>query len=539
MKICQYLLEKDIREKLLANPVSKALCEQLAANLESVYNFSDKVNRDLLFHVSSMVYLINSELQGKDYRLKYFDIDSLGIENECGKLAITAKIGAYMHYEKTLELNEKLIVFRGEKHTLFQLLQEACNTNQLNLKQTAFRVLRDAFDKIGKNEQLRSQYAKDETLAKELFELVMQNWEFPIRGFANSMEEVFFNYLTLFPSEAEKVALMKRIVKEFPSNTRRKFASLRLILRGVDIDEYLKNAPSILTELLCFEKVGGATYVVQLFKEILNQAYLKLTAKYPKDKARVITEWTGFWIEEYVKVITTATQEHVEDLNEYVNPQIFTVCEKSLPLVIKRLFSTEIKSSATFQSVQASLLRYARSKDIFVCEKNQWNLKGADTDFKMDWSKFISEIICHQNRHIALDAMRIVLEPKKDSLNPHPIEYELLERALIYDTKNSYPDFRNDMSVAIKKFLHRLRNNLNPHFKKVTSQETFESQVTSEATFKQFVDFMVNFKTTVLRENYPDAPYESIYPLLENAKIIYESFNDQPFYFRKKTRFEG
>ena len=75
MKICQYLLEKDIREKLLANPVSKALCEQLAANLESVYNFSDQVNRELLFHVSSMVYLINSELQGKDYRLKYFDIE--------------------------------------------------------------------------------------------------------------------------------------------------------------------------------------------------------------------------------------------------------------------------------------------------------------------------------------------------------------------------------------------------------------------------------------------------------------------------------
>jgi hypothetical protein len=43
----------------------------------------------------------------------------------------------------------------------------------------------------------------------------------------------------------------------------------------------------------------------------------------------------------------------------------------------------------------------------------------------------------------------------------------------------------------------------------------------------------------LLRENYPDAPYESVYPLLESVKVVYESFNNQPFYFRKKTRFEG
>lgn len=532
-------MEKENREKFLADAPSKASCLQLVKDLESIYQFSDKVNRDLLFHVSFMVYLLNNDLLGQDYRFKFFDIDSLGIHNDCAKIAIVSKIGAFLHYEKTMDFKEKMISFKNEKHTLFDLLQDACSTNQLNLKQTAFRVLKDAFDKIGKSESLVVQYNADEDLKASLFQLVMQNWEFPIRGFANSMEDVFCNYLTLYSGEEIKLKLMKQILVEFPGNSRRKFASLRLILKGVDIDEFLKSAPGIIRDLLLFEKVGGSAYVVQLFKEILNQAFIKISSKHPKDKSKAIEEWTEFWIDDYVTVITEGTQEHIEDMNEFVNPHIFAICEKSLPVVIKRLFTTSKGSSATLQSVQASLLRFARSKDIFVCEDNVWKLKGAEEDLKVDWSKFISEIICHQNRHIALDALRVVLEPKKDSLNPQPVEYELLERALIFDSKNSYPDFRNDMSVTVKKFLHRLRNNLNPIFKKIENQDSFENQVTSSPVFKQFVDFMEKFKNIVIKEFYPDAPYESVYPLLENCKIIYESFNDQPFYFRKKTRFEG
>lgn len=539
MKIAQYLLEKDTRDTFMAEDVSKKRCAKFVSDLETIYNFSDKVNRDLLFHVSFMVYLLNTDLLGPTYRFQFFDIDSLGLQSDCAKIAIVSKIGAFLHYEKNMDFKETMISFKGEKHTLFSLLQDTCGTNQLTLKQTAFRVLKDAFDKIGKNESLKAQYEADESLKTSLFQLVMQNWEFPIRGFANTMEDIFCNYLTLFDGEEDKLNLMKQIMSEFPANSRRKFASLRLILKGVDIDQFLKNAPGIIKDLLLFEKVGGAAYVVQLFKEILNQAFTKINAKHPKDKNKAIEEWTEFWIEDYVTVVSTSTQEHVEDMNEYVNPHIFAICEKSLPVVIKRLFSSKLEASSTLQSVQASLLRSARSKDIFVCEENTWKLKGAEEDLKVDWSKFISEIICHQNRHIALDALRIVLEPKKDSLNPQPIEYELLERALVFDSKNSYPDFRNDMSVTVKKFLHRLRNNFNPFFKKVVDQNSFEDQVTASPLFKQFVDFMEKLKTLVIRDFYPDAPYESIYPLLESAKIVYESFNDQPFYFRKKTRFEG
>lgn len=539
MKIFQFLIEQEFRDKIMKFEDSAAKRARLIQELESVYKFSDKVNRDMLYHVSYVVYQLNSENLGKEYRYSYFDIDALGIENDCAKIAIVSKVGAFLNHEKTADLQDKLITFRGEKSTLFDQLQDSCSTNQLNLKQSAFRVLRDACDKIARNETLFKQYQADQELQKSLFQLVMQNWEFPIRGFANSMEEVFANYLNLYPTEAEKLALMKQIVTEFPSNSRRKFASLKLILRGVDVDEFLKISPGIVRDLLQFEKVGGSAFVVQLFKEILNQAFNKINKKYPKDKNRAIKEWTDFWIEDYIEVVVNGTTEIVEDLNEYVNPHIFSICEKSLPLVIAKLFNSSKKSTLTFQSVQASLLRYARSKDIFVCEDNTWKLKGIDEQTNVDWTKFIEEIICHSNRHIALDAIKIVTEPKKDSLNPQEVEYQLLERALVYDTKNSYPDFRNDMSVTVKRFLHRLRNNFSPSFKKVTSSDAFEELVSQDSIFRQFVDFMTNFKTILLRETYPDAPYESVFPLMESCRIIYDSFNENPFYFRKKTRFDG
>ena len=539
MKICQYIMDKEFRDRIMKGEANTQKRSKLILDLESVYKFSDKVNRDMLFHVSFIIYLLNSEVHGAEYRYKFFDIDSLGIDGDCAKIAIVSKVGAFLHHEKTADINEAFILFRGSKTTLFEQLQDACSTNQLNLKSTAFRTLKDAFDKIAKNESLFKQYVSNLELQKTLFQLVMQNWEFPIRGFANSMEDVFSNYLDLYPTEQEKLALMKQIVTEFPSNSRRKFASLKLVLRGVDVDEFLKISPGIVRDLLQFERLGGSAFVVQLFKEILNQAFLKINKKHPKDKNKAIREWTDFWIADYIEVVTNGTIEIVEDLNEYINPHIFSICEKSLPIVVARLFSSPQSSSTTFQSVQASLLRFARSRDIFVCEDNKWKLKGIEEEIAVDWSKFIEEIICHSNRHIALDAIKIVLEPKKDSLNPQPAEYQLLERALIFDTKNSYPDFRNDMSVTVKRFLHRIRNNLNPYFKKVTNDETFEDLVTQEPIFKQFVDFITNFKATVLREAYPDAPYESVYPLLESCRVIYDSFNENPFYFRKKTRFEG
>lgn len=539
MKVCQYLLEKEFRHKIFAFEGANDKKTQLITNLESVYKFSDKINRDMLYHVSFVVYLLNSEIKGPEYRYSYFDVDSLGIENDCAKIAIVSKIGAFLNFEKKADLKDKLITFRGQKFTLFDQLQESCSTNQLNLKQSAFRVLKDACDKIAKNDFIFKQYQTDKELQKNLFQLIMQNWEFPIRGFANNMEDVFSNYLSLFPTEQDKLALMKQIVSEFPSNSRRKFASLKLILRGVDIDEFLKISPTIVSDLLQFEKLGGSAFVVQLFKEILNQAFNKMNKKHPKDKTAAIKEWTDFWIQDYIEVVINGTTEIVEDLNEYVNPQIFSICEKSLPIVISKLFSTTQKSTVSFQSVQASLLRFARSKDIFVCEDNTWKLKGIDEQTTVDWNKFIEEIICHSNRHIALDAIKTVLEPKKDSLNPQPVEYQLLQRALIYDTKNSYPDFRNDMSVTIKRFLHRLRNNFSPCFKKITSDETFQEFTVQDLPFQQFVDFMTTFKTTLLRETYPDAPYESVYPLLESVRVIYDSFNENPFYFRKKTRFDG
>jgi hypothetical protein len=452
----------------LADPASSDAAKLMMTHLDSLYRYADKLGRDLLFHFSFLMYVYSSETEGGEkYRFKFFNMDT-GIPEEPARIALVAKAGAFLHNGKGIDLTEKVVTFQGKQQTLLEVLRENCATNQLNLKTSAFRVLKDAFDKIGKQEQLLAQFNADKATGEAIFELVMQNWEFPIRGFANAMEDVFANYITLFPGEDERLQLMKSILLKYPSKTRRKYASLRLLLKGVDIDKYLQCAPDLMKEILTFEAIGTAPFVVQLFKELLNQAYLKYSKIYKdsKDKDKLVEEWTNFWIKDYIAVVSSGTYDHVSGINEQINPQIFNICEKSLPIVISKLFEVKCQSTTTFQSVQASLLRYARSRDIFVCENNQFKLIGLEKQNTVDWKTFVKDIICHNNRHIALDALRIIVEPKKDSLNPQAIEYELLERAIIYNTKNSYPDFRNDMSVTIKKFLHRLRNNLNPAFKK-------------------------------------------------------------------------
>ena len=509
--------------------------------LNTLYQYSEKMNRDLLFHFSFLLYKFRSEgKDGSSYRFEYFDASDGSMNDDTTSVGIVSKIGAYLNYESNVDLEEKVISLPSRKATVLEVLQENCSKNQLNLKQSAFKTLRDAFDKISKNEQMRDQYHSNSTTSDSIFTIIMQNWEFPLKGFANSMEDVFANYLLLYPTQKDKLDLMNKILVNFPSKTRRKYASLRLMMKGIEIDEFLKAYPGIIKELLTFEGLAGAPFVVQLFKEILNQAYIKISKKHPKDMGKVVEEWTEFWISPYIEVVTTGEYHTISDLNEYVNSHIFAICEKSLPLVISKLFDIKSQSANSRLSVQASLVRYARNRDIFVCDNNQFKLIGVDEKTsKVDWKTFLDHIICHNDRSISMDGMRILTEPKKDSLSMNPIEYELIERSMKYNAKNSYPDYRNNMTCTMRKFLQRLRNNLNPQFKKLTDQSSYESLVSSDKDFGLFTTFLLNMKGMMMEENYPDAPYESVYPLLEVLKIIYESFNSQPFYFRKKTRFDG
>lgn len=532
-------MEKALSSIVLEKENEQQLCSQMVADLESLSEYSEKLGRDLLFHISFLIYKCQSEKDQANFRYKYFDYSHGLLKEEPACVSIVSRIGAFMNIENTLDLEDKLIRLPKRQFTILEFLHDNCAKNQLNLKQSAFKVLRDAFNKIASTESMAKQYHANASMSKQIFNLIMLNWEFPLKGFANSMEDVFANYLQLFPSEKDKLQLAKNILDNFPSKTRRKYATLRLITKGVDVDEYIKAFPDIIPEILTYENLAASPFVVQLFKELLNQAYIKISKKH-KDNKKVVEEWTEFWINPYIDVVANGEFDTIKDINEHVNPQIFSICEKSLPLLISRLFLIKSKSINTSLSVQASLVRYARSRDILVCENNKFKLIGVDEQsISIDWKDFLEKIISHNNRSISLDGLRIVIEPKKDSLPMNPIEYELLERAIVFNTKNSYPDFRNNMTSAVKKFLHRLRNNLNPPLKKLTDKKSFDGLLATEKEFSLFVGFLSRLKTILLEENYPDAPYESVYPLLECVKVVYESFNDQPFYFRKKTRFEG
>ena len=213
--------------------------KEMMQSLESLYRYSDKLNRDLLFHFSFVLYVYNSEVYGVDYVHTFFDLDRLDIPEDAAKIGLVGKVGAYINHEPACNIVEKLVLCSGKKMTVLEVLFENCSSNQLNLKQGAFRVIKDAFSKIGSNQDILRQYNADKSMADSIFELVMQNWEFPIKGFANAMEDVFDNYLTMFPTQEDRIQLMKDILTKYPCSSRRKYASLRLLLKSIDVDAHL------------------------------------------------------------------------------------------------------------------------------------------------------------------------------------------------------------------------------------------------------------------------------------------------------------
>lgn len=111
--------------------------------------------------------------------------------------------------------------------------------SQINIKQNAFRVLNDFLKIISTTEESCEELRASINLRNSIFDIILQSWEFPIRGFANFMEEVFENFIKCLNSE-EIGKLIGDIEAICTAPTRRKFASSRIVLKHITIEEFLE-----------------------------------------------------------------------------------------------------------------------------------------------------------------------------------------------------------------------------------------------------------------------------------------------------------
>jgi hypothetical protein len=156
------------------------------------------------------------------------------------------------------------------------------------------------------------------------------------------------------------------------------------------------------------------------------------------------------------------------------------------------------------------------------------------------WVQFLEDMITNEDRHIVLGAFRTITDPRKDSLPIVGFEFRLVKKFLLYNSKNRFPDFRNDSANAIKKFIHRCRNVFNPEISLIDEDPKNLSKICGEsANFRHFYKFMNDVYNIFMVMVYPESPYESTHPLLELLRVIYEAFGVHDFLFRKKTLYMG
>ena len=554
LKVFNYCLGKELYESKVKN-AGEAVHQKISEIVEKLnllFPDAPKLNRDLLFHTSFLVYHYHLLKGESDFRKKFFS-EGHELQGDAVHVTNIAKSRAYINYGDDYYLGEPLVPdFETDQKSpkklpLLEMLVKYAHYSQINVKQNAFRVINEFLRRIAKEQKLKEKLREHQNLKEGVFEIIVQSWEFPIRGFANFMEEVFSNFVKCLNQDEIK-GLIDKIQAICTAPTRRRFASSRIILEHVTIDEFLAKNKNIVKELLLFEQKANDNSVVMLLRALLSKKFKEVTKGIKREKKKVnnnlkkfrekYQSWVDFWIEDYISVLKIGSERLINELVEYIHPPIFDICSEALVLVINRLDREDLTLD-NLLAAKVGLIRLARSNGLLYINKER-------TDYCMDclerethWNGMLGEMVSHSNRHISLDAIRAVTEPRKVSEEPLEWEYRIFERIFMYNFKNSYPDFRNDLAVIINKLFQRLRGVMNREFKAMKSEEDFKNFVSGNKKFENFVNFMVGFKRLFIANVYPDSPFESSYPYLKTINSIFEIFSSQAYVFRNKNVFDG
>lgn len=164
-------------------------------------------------------------------------------------------------------------------------------------------------------------------------------------------------------------------------------------------------------------------------------------------------------------------------------------------------FVTDIQSlrgNAAFHHLLAHLFREASKRYFVEAEEGQYKF-GNGRAIKPE---LVRELLLHVDKRLALAGLQGITN-SRNFINY--FEYELVLAFLESSCKSSDADFRNEVSVVLRKFVQRALN-VKSHVRK-------------------FEAFVRQFMLLLRRKCYPEAPFESLIHVLEIAEFFFTPEN--------------
>lgn len=281
-------------------------------------------------------------------------------------------------------------------------------------------------------------FRENAKIRDEIFEIIIQSWEFPIRGFSNFMEDLFSSFVKCMYIE-ELPDLLDKIHEVCKAPTRRKFASTKILLKHMPLEKVFEKNPGLLRELLSVKNKGNESASVALFREILTVKYLEITQEIKRTKRNKrenlsnfvehYQKWVDFWVEDLILVMKEVDERTAIEIVEFVFPPAFEICGEGIVLALNR-FIEESSESENILAGKVGLIKLLRTEGLLVINQARTDYTVDHLKSKIDWNTELRNLVVHSNRYIALDAIRAVTEPRKSSEAPLAWEYEIY--ALIF-----------------------------------------------------------------------------------------------------------
>jgi len=281
--------------------------------------------------------------------------------------------------------------FKTIPESAYSLATHGCVEPNTNLRHYSFKTLSVILEPIQNREETRRKFLEKGNQHLELFELLLKNWESPIKGITHQIEEVLRTLIKILSNQAPEAKertiedLKDRITSLNAGNSKKKYNALAVLMEHIDVESLLAENKGLIYELFSSSGDIHMSSSVTLLEKILAKVYQNLSEDKTLSKDAVFKAWTQYWVDDFVLCIERENFNIIRALMLHITPMLCNLNLATTGFLLNHLMNKDL-TRKNYLWCFVSLLKSARGNNQleYTPDQQGYRFKEAKGEVKID-----------------------------------------------------------------------------------------------------------------------------------------------------------
>lgn len=474
----------------------------------------------------------------------------------------------------------------AKRVSVVEALSHFANLNDNLLKVAAFRVFSQLLERISKGSLEETEQFVQSEVPFRVADILLDNWLYPLRGLSQWVEGSWLLLTRILVSGSKgsvdvlrKLLEAKVLVLTGPGDAKKRFKAVALSMEafGTKAEGFVSGNIRLLEEVMHVNENKNDGQDAQLLEKLLTALYRSISSSIGTEKAKedeedvqvqVMEKWLGVWRNAYLNALACGDKVIARGVVSRVHPILVKIDSKVLPAMVRMLYDRLEGGETVYLWSFVSLLQLARGSGELITSAEGYVLSDANKKSTKKQKKaarkqkgensegispikekgtetlavsvsLLESLIVNSNRHVAINVLKLLVDPLKTTEVPESFELEVFLRFTRCYLRHSYPNLRQESMTLFRSYFGRIRHLFEEEFNGRTKKASADVQLQRETSFKSFCKLVQDLVSDFLFYSYPEAPYEISHPSHELLKLILQYFGLFTHSKNKNQVYEG